>query len=666
VRRTRWRRRRRLLLLVVALFASGVGILTHATGAFHRTELQTIDARYQVRGSSPSLVRNFLVVGIDSQTFAFFASKKAVDDRYAANWPFPRRDHARVIDNLVKAGAAHIAVDLQFSQPSSYGPRDDYALAAALKRAKHVVLATTSVGAHGSTDILGGNANLRSFGDAVAANAFVLPDTDGVLRATEFSHQGLEMFPAMIAAETQGRPVSARLFGGTSTRVPIDYAGPPGTVPYLSYSRVWTGKFPASMVRGKTVIIGVPAPIYQDVHPTPMGGGLMAGSEIVANSAATILHGIPLRDGAGWVNILLIIMLGTAVPLLGMRGWAVRALGGGLLIGLLFALAAQLAFNSGRIISLIDPEFALLVGIVGTLMVVYLGEAFERQYARSTFARFVPPGVVDQVLASSDDDLRLAAVERVCTVMFSDLRGFTRFSEHQPVEKVIAVVNHYLNEMTEAILDAGGTLIAYMGDGIMATFGAPLEQDDHADRAMRAAREMIGPRLSNFNAWLADQGYPSGFRMGVGLNTGPVMCGNVGAEQRVEYTTIGDTTNTASRLEGMTKDQPHMLFIAEATCTAMREVPGDLVFVDEFDVRGRTEKMRIFSIADPLGSPGLEPEPASEPPPAAFPVDHSATPVPAQPDRPALTVDAPVPATPDAPSLNSSPAAVDEGVEAAQ
>ena len=589
MRRSRWRRRRRLLLLAVAAVATGVGILTHATGAFHRTELQTIDARYQLRGADPSLVRNFVVVGVDSRTLSNFATGRAVRDKYAANWPFPRRYHARVIENLVKAGAKHVAIDLQFSQPSSYGVRDDYALAQVLARTRHVVLATTTVGADGQTDILGGNANLKRFGDTVAADSTVLFDSDGVLRSTQFSYQGLEMFPAAIAAQAEGRPVSPKLFGGLTTRVPIDYAGPPGTVPFLSYWRAWTGGFPASLVRGKTVIIGETAQIGQDVHPTPMGGGLMAGTEVVANSAATVLHGIPLRDGAGWVNELLIVLLGSAAPLLGLRGWALRALGGSVLAGMLYAVATQLSFDAGRIVALIDPEFALLVGMVGTLTVIYLGEAFERQYARSTFARFVPPGVVDQVLASSDDDLRLAAVERVCTVMFSDLRGFTRFSEHQPVEKVIAVVNHYLNEMTEAILDAGGTLIAYMGDGIMATFGAPLEQDDHADRAVRAAREMIGPRLSTFNAWLAEQGYPSGFRMGVGLNTGPVMCGNVGAEQRVEYTTIGDTTNTASRLEGMTKDQPHMLFVAEATCNAMREVPEDLVFVDEYEVRGRTE-----------------------------------------------------------------------------
>ena len=112
-----------------------------------------------------------------------------------------------------------------------------------------------------------------------------------------------------------------------------------------------------------------------------------------------------------------------------------------------------------------------------------------------------------------------------------------------------------------------------MGDGIMAVFGAPLEQDDHADRALRAAQEMIGPRLERFNDWLAEQGHDSGFAMGVGLNSGTVMAGNVGSEQRVEYTALGDTTNTASRLEGMTKGSGHMLFVADTTRERMKADP---------------------------------------------------------------------------------------------
>jgi len=149
--------------------------------------------------------------------------------------------------------------------------------------------------------------------------------------------------------------------------------------------------------------------------------------------------------------------------------------------------------------------------------------------------------------------------------------------------------------MSNAILDAGGTLISYIGDGIMAVFGAPIEQADHADRALRAAREMLGPRLDSFNAWMAERGQPEGFRMGVGLNTGPVMVGQVGGAARVDYTAIGDTVNTAARLEGMTKGTEHQLFVAESTRSSLQRETPDLVFVEEMPVRGREHGIKVFS-----------------------------------------------------------------------
>jgi adenylate cyclase len=186
--------------------------------------------------------------------------------------------------------------------------------------------------------------------------------------------------------------------------------------------------------------------------------------------------------------------------------------------------------------------------------------------------------------------------------MFSDLRGFTSFAESLPVERVIEVLNIYLGEMSAAILDNGGTLVAYMGDGIMAVFGAPIGQPDHADRALTAAREMLGPRLATFNSYLRAEGLGEGFRMGVGLNSGHVMSGNVGSERRLEYTAIGDTTNTAARLEGMTKGTPHQLFMSQATVDLIRSQQDDLVLVGEFEVRGRTQKITLWSIEDSDGS----------------------------------------------------------------
>ena len=183
-------------------------------------------------------------------------------------------------------------------------------------------------------------------------------------------------------------------------------------------------------------------------------------------------------------------------------------------------------------------------------------------------------------------------------MLFSDLRGFTSYSESRPPARVIEVLNAYLTEMSDAILNNGGTLISYMGDGIMAVFGTPLDQPDHRDRALATARDML-TRLETFNERMRAEGSGDGFRMGIGINTGQVMCGNVGSERRLEYTTIGDTVNTASRIEGMTKGTPYQLFVADSTYSGLSETPEDLVFVDEMAVRGRQTGVRLWGLPDP-------------------------------------------------------------------
>ena len=180
--------------------------------------------------------------------------------------------------------------------------------------------------------------------------------------------------------------------------------------------------------------------------------------------------------------------------------------------------------------------------------------------------------------------------------MFTDLRAFTTFSEEKPPDQVIDVVNHYLEEMTEAVLSHGGTLIGYEGDGIMAVFGAPIEQVDHADRAVASAREMLAERLPRFNEWLRVDGLGDGFRMGIGLHSGAFVAGNVGSARRLEYTAIGDVTNTASRIQGMTKGTRHMLLLSQETKALLQGPPDDLVYVDAVDVRGRQATITLWSL----------------------------------------------------------------------
>jgi len=265
------------------------------------------------------------------------------------------------------------------------------------------------------------------------------------------------------------------------------------------------------------------------------------------------------------------------------------------------------------------------------LVAEYLLEALERVRTHDTFSRFVPEAVVDQVLARTGGELRLGGELVEGTAMFTDLRGFTTFSEGLAAEEVIGLLNGYLGEISDAVLANGGTLVSYLGDGLMAVFGAPLPQNDHADRALAAAREMLEVRLPRYNETLREKGFERGFKMGIGLNSGPFMSGNVGSQRRLEYTAIGDTINTASRIEGMTKGTPYALYLADSVKEALQTPVDDLVYIDEMPVRGRTHPIKLWSLgADYVQKENWEAEvakPAPPPPEETKPAEGSEEPV---------------------------------------
>jgi adenylate cyclase len=220
----------------------------------------------------------------------------------------------------------------------------------------------------------------------------------------------------------------------------------------------------------------------------------------------------------------------------------------------------------------------------------------ERERVRSVFSRFVPEHVVEDVLERTDDDLRLGGSRDVGTVMFTDIRRFTAFSEATHPQRVIELLNEYFGEMIDAIFEHDGTLVGYQGDGLLAVFGAPIALDDHADRALAAAREMLEVRLPRFNSWMREQRFSEGFEMGIGLNSGPFMSGNVGSARRLEYTIHGDTVNTAARLEAMTKSARRSILLAESTVRALSRPSDDLDFVGEFEVRGKRSTIRLWTL----------------------------------------------------------------------
>ncbi len=578
------RRARQLLLALVAVACTGVAVIAYSTQLLAQLEGLTINARFSVRGNErpPS---NIVVVGVDAKTF----------DQLEIEWPFPRSLQARLINRINAGHPAVIAFDVQFSEPSAYNDEVPFVNAISNTNGR-IVFSTTETDPNGDSSFLGHDSDtlIHEGLNMRIGNGNQVNDPGGTIRRMVHKIGGLDTFAVATTEVATHRKVPSSSFeGGT---VYIDYLGPRGTFHSLSYVTALRGTLPKNYFRGKIVVIGAVAPTLGDIHATSTDT-LMPGPEVQATEIETILRGLPLRGAPGWLNILLIVLLGVAVPLLSLRIGPIAATVIAFAIGGAYTVIVQLAFNGGLVLSYVYPILALVLSGTGSLAVQLVTEAIERIRTRDLFSRFVPENVVDEVLASADG-LRLGGVQRDGTVLFSDLRGFTSVAESLTPPQVIDVLNHYLSEMSDAILDHGGTLVAYMGDGIMAVFGAPLPQADHADRALRAAREMLQVRLPRFNQWLRENEISNGFRMGIGLNSGHVMSGHVGSERRVEYTAVGDTTNSASRIEGMTKGTPYQLLVSDSTREAMSAPPDDLVFFAEVEIRGRVEKMKLWGLPD--------------------------------------------------------------------
>ena len=570
------------MLVAVALFALGLVVLLEATDALDRAELSSVDARFEIRGER-AVPDDVVVVGIDDVTFS------ELDER----WQFGRRTFARALNGVAADRPKVIVYDVQFTEQSNDEGADE-ALAQATLDAGNVVLSTTEVGPKGEHAVFGGKEN-TDFVKARVGNGLLPEGSSGALRRVPYEIDKLKTLSVVAVERATGKPVDRSEMRGDGAW--IDYAGPPGHLRYVSFSQAVKRTYKPGTFRDRIVVIGAVAPSLQDRHPTSWPAGEMAGPEIHANAIDTLMRGFPLHASSETADLLIALGLAMLPILLGIWLRPFVALGLGLAAAVLYAVLAQVAFGRGLILPVVVPLVGLGVALAGALVVHYLTASVERAQTRDLFSRFVPDSVVAQVLerADTEDDVRLGGELLTATVLFSDLRGFTSFAEGREPAEVIGVLNRYLTEMSDAILDHDGTLVAYMGDGIMAVFGAPIASDDHADRALAAARRML-ERLEDFNDWLRSEGLGDGFKMGIGLNTGDVMSGNVGSARRLEYTTIGDTTNSAARLEGMTKGTPYQLFVADSTYRQLASAPGDLESLDELEVRGRKGAMKVWAL----------------------------------------------------------------------
>lgn len=373
--------------------------------------------------------------------------------------------------------------------------------------------------------------------------------------------------------------------------------------PKISFADVFHenySKDPKKLFQDKIVLIGGTASYFNDYAPVPGNSELqMYGVEIHANAIQTILEQKFLRNLTFFERIALIAVLCVGAGFVFMMAkihWSLIFL---LLTALLYMIAAPFAFERGLILDVIHPYLALVFLFIATYVYRYEIEFREKKLLKTAFAKYVNPKIVSQIVANPEI-LKLGGQKCEVTVLFTDIAHFTSISENLQPESIVALLNEYFTAMSQVILAENGTLDKFEGDGIMAFFGAPLLQPDHALRACRAALNMRKQLSALLQKWENDPPLPGGetkpaLNFRCGLNSGEVIVGNVGSFERFDYTVMGDTVNLGSRLEGANKKYGTSIMLSENTYAQVKD-SVEVRALDIIQVIGKVQPIQVYEL----------------------------------------------------------------------
>jgi adenylate cyclase len=602
-----------------------------------RVESVLLDYRFQVRNliKPPIAPENIMIVEIDEKSL----------ERYG-RWPWSRVLQARLIDAIMKGKPAVLGVDIFY--PEHESRKADAALSKVLQKSKgKIVLAAgfdTSAEAPGEQppDFLLDNAILNVkdqsrlkkavsvtkrkisipalSSQAVLGHVYSPSDLDGKLRWEPlYVKYGDDIYPSfalMMAALAQKKGLDGiTVFAGRgvklnetfipvddSGRMRIDYFGPERMFRYVSAADVLNKTFKVSGFSGRIVFLGTSAISTFDFAVTPFSAR-MPGVEKNATAAADILGHRFITSLPLSIDLLVILAAGTLLSFLLPK---IRAIAG---ISLSFALiVAFAALNQylftyrGLYANFLYPFSTMALISVFAVAYKYLTEERRARELKTMFSHYVSPKIVEQLIAHPEM-AKLGGLRREVTVLFSDVRGFTTFSERREPEEVVSHLNEYLQEMTDIIFKWDGTLDKFVGDEIMAFWGAPLDQPNHAELAVKCALNM-SDRLDQLQKKWRDEGKEP-LDNGIGLNTGSVLIGNIGsADKKMDYTIIGDHVNLGARVETLTRKYDSRVLLTEFTMEKIKHLIEegtlyrvDMKEIDTVKVKGKDIPVRIFGIA---------------------------------------------------------------------
>ena len=572
--RASWRQLLGLALLSVVI-AAAIGI----TPQWQRLELLSFDLTSTLWPKLPP-IRSSVVVAIDEPSFAEFGQ-----------WPWRRDIHARLIEQLRVAGAKGIVVDLVFAEPSAY-PEADAALARAM--GPDVVLAADllrieDTNVSGMREIL----PLPALTDAGARHGFVKlaqPDPDEIVRRMPQQPDSLAAVALRLLPNGSATPLEKDAF--------IQYFQPRGTYDPVSYYQAldWQNFLKTNPFKGKIVIVGFGQDTPADVSIgtadafatslTSRGAGAMFGAEIHATVLDNLRYGLWIAPLPLWVSgslaLAAALATGHALRNFGLVRSVIWTIAG--IAGILVLTFVLLRF--GRVwVPPVMPVTALVLMSVGRTGLGYLEERTRRQRVVTMFGHYLAPEMVER-LQNNPALLKLGGEVKELTILFCDVRGFTTISERMQADpqRLTHLVNRILTPLSNCVLAEKGAIDKYIGDCIMAFWNAPLDEPEHALKGAHAALGMI-EAIAALNRELAAEGLPS-VAIGVGLNTGRCVVGNMGSDQRFDYSALGDSVNLASRLESASKELGVSIVIGPETA---RQI-GDrlpLVPLETIHVKGK-------------------------------------------------------------------------------
>ena len=476
----------------------------------------------------------------------------------------------------------------------------------------------------------GVEANISKLADSAASFGFIniVPDSDGTLRHAllMIRYQDQDFFPSLdlevvrnyekipdqqVAAYIAPNGLERIQLGGHTLRPASDgsallnYTGPYRTYAQYSMWDVISGNAPPEAFRDKIVLVGATALAIGDIRNTPFPGqdAIYMGVEVHANIIDNLLHSEEpergfLKRGPNemMVDIGFILVFGLVFGFLFSRVTPLYST-----ITVLVALTAYAWFvyfsfaHKGQWLSFVIPAGTLAANYAAITSLRMIREERAKRNIRKSFSQYLSPGVIELIEKDPEKYIRPGGESKELTVLFSDIRGFTTISEGLTPDQLVQLLNEYLGQMTEIVFATDGTLDKYIGDAIMAFWGSPYPQEDHASRSCACALRMAGGLAKLNGKWQA-AGRPP-IAIGIGLNTGLVNVGNMGSARRLSWTVMGDNVNLASRLEGITKQYHVQIVISEAT---YRQVSSQFVCreLDKIRVKGKNRPVNIYELMD--------------------------------------------------------------------